>query len=845
MIFFRTAFLAGMISTVSVAFAAGPDAGSQQVFTRVFGDAAAFSKAHVEAVLAAEPGTRHYVDTNGDGQPDEVWYIDTALRHEERMRPVLVRVLDEDGDLEEGAEPDLDSDLYVVDWKADGTIDVVLDYTDRDGDQDVDEMAFYFPGGARANGGLMVWWGDDLGDDNLLWYDAGFNYSQRLCQYRTHFGGDEIFSAYILGPDDAQWIPIFENPFVFYDLDNDGVTEEVVRIEGKGPVIHNLRYSYDADNDATFDNPRDFDVSITAWAPEGLTFDPRFGEARTLRGIPTGLFLSYNATRQFSRDTTWASYLFTWDENDLNIDGQSIRGGRFADPQERWEGVLAHGARGFRQVGGPSGGPFNKRNELDTAADGPLQVYFSPTDRRLHLLGAEQAWLDVDYNYDQHADMRYTYRDTTGDGCIDVWELDADLDGKPDDQWVAGDAAPTMASYTFGAINHLVAPVLESAPGELLALCVRLQQALDKDTVWTPQRCGDPAWQVVVSAFDTGTLNEEVRMRLATSAESRRYHLELAKDRLLVALKKAGGADEFWKAFGVARSEGDLIVMRGLVEKHFGLTSVLPDAQAFWNGVLKQLAKPRVAWGQDWAPPNIAWESEWAGYRAYWGQFDFFGKKKAGLVNDTFAGGPSYHQELDWGMDALHVGATPGLGGVTLYVNGTAYPVYSPNGEGGIVWSKRLVSESDDAVTVELLAEKVGPAQAPYTVRFTCQALAGRKDSPISVLIEGGKEDDVLELGVGLTRLPVERYAVDTAAGIMASWGEQGRDIGIIGMGVCFDPDAFLRCQDSDTEHQVVLKAARGTAVKYRIQGSWLRGRRFSRCPTLDNWVRELRRAKR
>ena len=63
-----------------------------------------------------------------------------------------MRAIDEDGDLEEGAEPDLDSDLYVVDWKADGTVDVMTDYADRDGDNDVDEMAFYFPGGSKGKG---------------------------------------------------------------------------------------------------------------------------------------------------------------------------------------------------------------------------------------------------------------------------------------------------------------------------------------------------------------------------------------------------------------------------------------------------------------------------------------------------------------------------------------------------------------------------------------------------------------------------------------------------------------------------------------------------------------------
>ncbi|MCA9419308.1 MAG: hypothetical protein KC917_23780, partial [Candidatus Omnitrophica bacterium] len=116
----------------------------QQIFEKVFGNAVILSPEMVQQVNEGEAGKRHYVDKDGDGIPEEVWFIDTALRHPEEMRPVLVRAIDEDGDLREGLQPDLDSDLYVADWKADGTVDAVLDYTDVDGDNDLDEMGSYF-----------------------------------------------------------------------------------------------------------------------------------------------------------------------------------------------------------------------------------------------------------------------------------------------------------------------------------------------------------------------------------------------------------------------------------------------------------------------------------------------------------------------------------------------------------------------------------------------------------------------------------------------------------------------------------------------------------------------------
>lgn len=831
-----------LILLAATAFAAPREADDpavlQQVYEKVFGDAVRLDVKTREAVMQLPPGTRHYVDANNDGKPDEVWFADTDLRHSADWRPVLVRAIDEDGDLAPGGEPDLDSDLYIADWHADGVVDAVTDYTDRDGDGDVDEMAFYFAGspfGAPQNS-LMVWWGDDVGDDNLLWYDVGYTYRQNLCQYRTHFGGDEFFCAFGIELDDTEWVCFWENPFLFYDHDGDGVTEEVIRFSGRNEHVGDLRYSFDADNDATPDEPRDYDVSISAHAPEGLTLDMRITERRALRGIPTAPFLRYHVAPQYCRETEWADYMLTWDENDLNFDGNGIKDGRFTDTQERWEGLITQGNEWFKQIGGPNSGEFNERFELITEPKGPMKLYYAPTDQRLHLFGAQRAWLHVDYDYDQKPDMRYEYVDTDGDGYIDTWNLDADNDGNVDDSWTGNSEGRMAVRYTFGEMNAIMGPVVRDVPPQLHSLCERLQEALEKQG-----HAGlDPLAALMAAGFDAPTLDKDLRRRLAGSHESMRYCLDTLKDRLILALKPAYANEMFWGELGELRARGDLAGMQALVEKEFSLTQPLTGIETLRQAMQERLAEPRVAWAQDWVPPNIGWESDVCGYRAYWGQFDFFGKHGKQLVLGTFGDKTSYHEEQPWGMDALHVGASAGIGGVTLYVNGTAFPVRSPNGEGGIVWSKKLLSQSNDEVAVELLAEHVGPVDTPYSVRFLCKALAGRKDSPIEVTVAGGKADDVIELGIGLTRLPQETFRIDTQAGIMANWGFQQAAIGTIGMGVLFDPKSYIRCLDTVDEHQVIVRPENGT-IRYRIQGDWLRGRRFNRCPTLENWFAELR----
>ena len=107
--------------------------------------------------------------------------------------------------------------------------------------------------------------------------------------------------------------------------------------------------------------------------------------------------------------------------------------------------------------------------------------------------------------------------------------------------------------------------------------------------------------------------------------------------------------------------------------------------------------------------------------------------------------------------------------------------------------------------------------------------------------LEGGPPDAVLEIGIGLQRLEHEDIALDSAQGILASWGMQTPEIGTIGLGVVFPPRLFVRYLDAEDRHCVVLRAQTGAPLRYHIQATWLRGRHFPCRPTLDNWLQELR----
>ena len=906
------------------------DDAKQAAFERVFGDAARLDPELVAKTKALAAGKNLKIDSNGDGKPDEVWMLDAATRH--TKSPLLVRVIDEDGDLDEEGGPDLDSDLYLADWGADGVVDVAVDYLDEDGDNDLDAMGtFHWITEDRRLGkpALWVWWGVDESDDNLLWYNVDWDYSQRLCQYRSYFSGGTWFSAYVLTADADKWIALYENPFVFRDPDDDGSAEVAVRFSGLADDVDCLRYSFDADADAYGARSYDYEFSITALTGGGtpLKLPHEMTHSFEIRGLATDPVLRSEVAQQFAENSPWAKACLTWDEMNANTEGRVDN-----DPHERWEGVIAHASDDFPQIGGPPCSKLNKRNEIVEKPARPLALYHDATDHRLHLLGTGRAegWLEVDFDLDGRADARYTYIDADENGVFDRRQLDLDADGTPEFDWKMqiGDVHRVKLEYESLSAFYRK---------ELTAVLEASQRFVDAAHAALGDKANppDPAETFFLTKLSAWQPSTRLGARMRSTPGGARHYVDLVRDRLLLRLRQEFGSRAGWSRVEAAYASGDFAASAELV-----LGELAPDAEAESPAAFKDftrrmpiridnsgglpqddfavaldLAEIRSAvpdfnpdncavvapgrwldWreiphqvdrfegrvselcfladlsadspatyylyfspsgrrekefprrtGTDevWSPAkaNIGWESALGAYRTYYGTYDFFGKKQhvGEHRKDWFiypiTGRVSFHTEVDWGIDALLLGKTSGLGGLTLYEGGKSWLVYNPAGKGDVKFTQRILATGPVRALVEVVAENIVPERPQVVVAALCMIYAEHQESEIRVTVDGAGPATLL--APGMVRLPREKVFLDRSSGCLGAWGWQDDVIGEIGIGLIFPPDRLKDVAKLADERRPLLKLDDGQ-VRFWIIGDWRRGRPFPVAPTADNWRNEL-----
>ena len=415
-------------------------------------------------------------DLNGDGKPEAIYSMTGDS--------VPILWIDDDRDMKwTDIESDMDNDCLLIDRNKDGIYggdgDLVIDWVDSDNDGKADlQIVMDYPAVHATevwpNGHVMILL--DTDKDNIFNYIdwntyqiKSWNKSGRAAFY-TDYSGQSAFTkmhvaTYNMGDLRLNW----ENPFLFYDPDKDGLSEIAVRLldspstkdekaswndyvnmqlEG---VIDWVSISVDLDNDNAPGNDFDFDFTL-GLRGGGFDYMDQVHVFKNMRGLPEAdkFFMDprwrqmdeliypdhKNAFDLIFNRGKWESAHFVYDED---------------DDCHRWERVEFYEARDPFKVGAGNGGldhntqadAAGDRGEWDMDCSGKGNLYISPLDGRLHLYGAEwgcwrvdqnteyyQGWdrLWINKNPKKFATVKYT--DKNGNGFLDYVEYDMDGDGK-------------------------------------------------------------------------------------------------------------------------------------------------------------------------------------------------------------------------------------------------------------------------------------------------------------------------------------------------------------------------------------------------------------------------------
>ena len=418
-----------------------------------------------------------YIDLDGDGDPDILRTV-TA-------NGIPVQWIDDDDDMQYGdLEGDTDNDCLMIDRNKDGVYggygDLIIDWVgeDEDGNPAMQVVVDNIPEANRmktGNGHYM--WVVDTDKDDVFNYIDWNTFTLRcwihngLSDFYEDYNGKSTFMKIHSTTERVNDVRMnWENPFLFYDPDNDGLTEMAIRFCDSPKIVKEngqansvlsgdidwVSVSMDTDNDNAPGNECDFDMTIHFTGP-GFNYENQKHINKNLRGLPEAdtffldarwrklpelLYPDHDAAWDLTfKEGKWDKVWFTYDED---------------DDCNRWERVELYQPRDPFKVGKNQGGidnngqadPAGDRGEWDEDNSGHGQLYVSPIDGKIHLYGAEWGCWRIDQNaryyqgmggiYDGYGPKRIEteptvfptvkYTDTDNNGFFDLMEFDLDGD---------------------------------------------------------------------------------------------------------------------------------------------------------------------------------------------------------------------------------------------------------------------------------------------------------------------------------------------------------------------------------------------------------------------------------
>jgi len=547
------------------------------------------------------------LDIDHDGKPDiiERWWNGKR-----------VRWLDENNDMKPtDTRGDQVNDVLQIDKNGDGYYDGPLDinvkWADNDGDGQADLEAFVTQGpewtqdhwnasethwmvfiDIEKDGvlGWLDWQKFDFGNDN--WAYTG------TTDWLPDYNGNGIFLKVHRPPQSLPDPRLnWENPFAFFDYDNDGVSEMAMRwldpvpdldkgVTNLSGVLSEAFVTFDLDNDSTKGNETDYDMSLRGAGGPGIPYRSFVHKYPALKGnrkfdscfqwnnwrqIDELMYMPHDQSYDQFFKAKWATMYFVFDEDDDDHRWERVEMyypmHGFGGPKDidiystkRWrrsnyaEQSMAAANERPGLDGHPQSDSLGDRGEFDEDNSGNGNLYVGVFDRKLHLAGAEWGAWTVDKNAEFHGGVKtpspkplatrveevVKYTDTDNNGFLDTVEYDYDGDRKID-------LRVSLLDYRTSTNQHPdVVPLIDTHKEGWKGLNVRFGALANQS--W------QEALMVYQAAWRRGLTTAEMDKLASASAIGERYdHAYWLKEKIFRRLRariqevrqaKPGGATE-------------------------------------------------------------------------------------------------------------------------------------------------------------------------------------------------------------------------------------------------------------------------------------------------------------
>lgn len=370
-----------------------------------------------QRAAALKEGEHFTLDLNHDGRPDTMIY---------REHGHIIEAIDDTGKADNILNRT--NTCYLVSFKGTGLVDRMVAYLDNEIDyrhyQDGYLRYSWFIENYDRDGSEIM----ELKD----WVYVGENGK------KNKFRGNEMIYLNKYDPDTGRWVPLSECPFAFWDDDHDGRSEIALRVSAaplgsnKGPDEDyanngehlwtpkptpadqignmNVRLSYNIDPQPRrepVESPH-YTFGFTMLGEQPYQYPDMFYTNPRRRPPQTVVRIPWKSALGVAENYPAEETGFSWDE---------------ARARRRWEGVFwIFERRYLPNTGGPTL-RWNQRREYSSKPSARREIYYSEVDKRYHLAGAKEAWLEVGHLVNERKDLEIRSFDSDEDGYLDTWQV--------------------------------------------------------------------------------------------------------------------------------------------------------------------------------------------------------------------------------------------------------------------------------------------------------------------------------------------------------------------------------------------------------------------------------------